>query len=46
MPQMQGLNDISIEFNLHPCGSFYEKVTGKSFIEMNMPFDKESEELF
>jgi hypothetical protein len=46
MPQMQGLNDISLEFNLHPCGSFYEKETGKSFLEINMPFDKESEDLF
>ena len=43
---MSGLEDVNLEFNLNPCGSFYEKETGKSFVEMNMPFQKESEELF
>ena len=43
---MNGLDGISLVLNMHPCGSFYEKYSGQSFIEMNMPFDKDSEQLF
>jgi hypothetical protein len=46
LPEMATFRSISTDLVLHPCTSLYEKTSGKSLIVQNMPFDRESSDLF
>lgn len=43
---MVPLNNIDLNLILNPCAKFFEKQSGKTFIERNLPFQRDGDTQF